>query len=327
VLEKNEKTRIYCARISKVISGVIRKLFDERTCTPEDQTFRALALFYALPHVPEIQVAKLQSVKKDISPYPVALGRRSGYDYVTCLLQWCHRMILTRTDFLEKLNISIQIDSRDIQRSAARALEKPSPRTIPTEIESLSGENIPQGMAEQEVREEQWNLLALLQVELFAHDPEAKPFLSNLVDEVAKRLKTRETRSLGNSPPWGYRCLDHSLQIELAIANYNLKKVQQSVLDTVQNAYAECSYFLQSNLSFLTSWDSTDPSWLSKHWDFDCSSLVNSSFLAVATLDWSRLAISSEGGLKSSSLIHMCADMYLVKTIWKPLSSFLLGPD
>ena len=147
-------------------------------------------------------------------------------------------------------------------------------------------------------REQQWNQLALLQVELIEINKETKPFLTNLVDEVAVRLRSRETRTLGNLPPWGYRCLGHSLRIELAIAQMKLGKPWEEFNEIVQNAYDDCLYFLRSDLLFLKSWDSTDPAWISEHWDINFSSIVNASFLSVATFAKSAVTTSGSGKLE-----------------------------
>jgi hypothetical protein len=59
-------------------------------------------------------------------------------------------------------------------------------------------------------REEQWNQIALLAVELLGTlgNPKEKGFASKLIDEVANRPKRNENRKTDGSPPWGYRCMD-----------------------------------------------------------------------------------------------------------------------
>jgi hypothetical protein len=133
-------------------------------------------------------------------------------------------------------------------------------------------------------REEKWMQLALLQVELFSDDESLRPFLSKLVDQVSKRLKRRATTPVGYLPAWGYRCLDHLLEMDWAVAKRKLGYHWEDLQNKIQSSYENCCYFLKSDLSFFGSRDTADPSWLYGHWNMDLSSSICSSFLKAVKL-------------------------------------------
>jgi hypothetical protein len=156
-------------------------------------------------------------------------------------------------------------------------------------------------------REEQWNQLALLAVELLrvrkeneldnlpvAKKPINQDVAKKLIDQVAARLKKQEYRTVEGSPPWGYRCLDHSQRIDLAIAQSSLGEFDGRILETLQDAYFDCLYFLRSDHSFLRTWDANDSEWLPDQWNLECSSIVCSSLLSIAGLDWSTITTDSK---------------------------------
>jgi hypothetical protein len=281
----------YISRIPAVLFGVIKTMFvnSSNDITPDQQAFRVLALRYALPYLEDFQVKEV-SKGIDLSPsYPNNSTEEMRDDPVTHLLQWYQRVVLAEEETWTRFCIDPEVfDLRKTQTHAEYAVSKNSSRTAIADAVALSGEDVNQrnSMRTQVKREQRWNQIALLHHELInSEKEETKAFLSGLVDEVAKRLKIRETRTVGNLPPWGYRCLGHSLKIELAIAETKLgRKAMEDLVEVVQSVYEDCVYFLRSDLLFLKSWDSTDPSWIPDHWDINFSSIVNTSFLSVATL-------------------------------------------
>jgi hypothetical protein len=133
------------------------------------------------------------------------------------------------------------------------------------------------------VLEEQWPQLALLRGELFLNDKKIQLFVSKPVSEVEKRLHGRKNRTLGSLILWAYLCLDYSLLIDQAATEMWLRKSYENLRNT---------YFLKSDHSFLNSRDS-ETIWTSEHWDFECSSLISSSSLTIATSDWSPITPST----------------------------------
>jgi hypothetical protein len=305
----------YRDRISKVITGTIRTLFDKsQPCNdPDNRAFRILTLFCASRYVDAPQIKGLLQDRTDLAPesditkiheYPVAH-----------LLQYCHRMVLKDEEFQEKFTIPYEHDDEEIQRCKAGALRKNYSSIISSELDTLN-ESVFEDFNEIIAREQKLNQVALLQVELITQEEKLNQvallqvelfdntkdhaFFSNLVDDVAERLKRRETMTPRSLPAWGYRCLDHSLQIELAIAKIGLESAKirleisktgptnkpwEDFRETVPNAYDDCLQFMRSDGSFLRSWDSTELTWTSNHWNLDCSSVVSSSFLSILTME------------------------------------------
>jgi hypothetical protein len=293
-------TDTYRDRIRNAISGTIRTLFDKnRPCKdPVDRAFRILTLFYASRYVDAPQIKGLLQDKMDLVPESDAT--EIPQYRVSYLLQYCHRMVLKDEDFQKKFAIPYEQDDEEIQRQKDGALGKNNPSTISSELDTLN-ESALEDLSEIITHEEKLNQVALLQVELITHEEKLNQlallqlelfnntkdpiFFSNLVDDVAERIKRRETITPRSLPPWGYRCFDHSLQIELAIAKTKLTtKPWEDLRETVQNAYDDCLQFMRPDGSFLMSWDSTEPTWTSDHWNLDCSSVVSSSFLSIATM-------------------------------------------
>jgi hypothetical protein len=235
-----------------------------------------LTLFYALRHQGNQQIDELRSdilndgeIQRQLIDFD--LGEHK--DSVAYLLDWFYGRAIMDKVLREKFPIlaRYQPDTEKLRRCEDGALAR-----ISAERESPY---------QRIIREEKWNQLALLSAELFGNVEETKPFVSKLIDEVEKRLEERETEKLGDLPPWGYRCLDHSLLIDLAFAKFKLGNHSKDLHKTIHDAYTECLYFLRSDHSFLKSWDSTEPTWTSDHWNLDCSSLVSSSFLSIATME------------------------------------------
>jgi hypothetical protein len=280
----------YCVRIYDVIAGTIRKLFTVKSDidpTLADRAFRMLTLFYTLRHRGGPQVAKLLLDISDHDDIQDGLEElkdtESGYSN-SCLLMWCYGRVILDKGFGTSFSSFVsryKPETDELQMYEVGALVRPN-AAGETPYERIN-------------REEKWTQLALLQAELFASVEDTKPFVSKLVSEASKRLKERQSSQLGDSQPWGYRCLDHSLRIDLAIAKFNVLNQSKNLQETIQDAYNDCESFLRSDHSFLRSWDTTDPSWISEHWDLDCSSIVSSSLLSIVTLDWSRVLPSSTG--------------------------------
>src|SRR5271163_2946451 len=199
-------------------------------------------------------------------------------------------------DFSSALGFTYQLDNTEMGKLEYGSLSKTNAQTIVTEMGRLGDSHI-QDLGLQIVRQEQWNQVALVQAEIFGDNPRTRPFIHKLIDEVSNRLSKAQTRTLGNQPPWGYRCLDHSLRIELTISKANLEGPKDEIRESIQSAYTDCSYFLQSNFSFVKSWNTTDPTWTREFWDLDCTSYVCSSFLGVATLKWSNTPTGNGGQL------------------------------
>jgi hypothetical protein len=257
----------------------------------EIQAFLAMSLLSAHSSV------NLESLPQDemvgwILPIQIeTVPGEESFDAVFRLLQWCHRKILrdkrftnlfSKKPWLQKY-LDTKKDRLDLELERYRdgALR---PLPMPSEIDILSGSGDAADVFSQLAREEQWLRLALLQVELFADDDRVRPFLSKLVDQVSKRLKRRATAPIGYLPPWGYRCLDHLLEMDWAVAKKKLGYSWEDLQDKIQSSYENCRYFLKSDLSFFASRDSADPSWIQGHWDMDLSSSVCSSFLQAAKL-------------------------------------------
>lgn len=257
----------------------------------EIQAFLAMSLLSAHSSV------NLESLPQDemvgwILPIQIeTVPGEESFDAVFRLLQWCHRKILrdkrftnlfSKKPWLQKY-LDTKKDRLDLELERYRdgALR---PLPMPSEIDILSGSGDAADVFSQLAREEQWLRLALLQVELFADDDRVRPFLSKLVDQVGKRLKRRATAPIGYLPPWGYRCLDHLLEMDYAVAKKKLGYSWEDLQNKIQSSYENCRYFLKSDLSFFASRDSADPSWIQGHWDMDLSSSVCSSFLQAANL-------------------------------------------
>jgi hypothetical protein len=276
-------TTSYHDRILNVVFGTIRNLFNRKhPCrTPEDRAFRALTVCYALRDEDgswgsedQLRIFATEDLEYVISELqPEAFDATQPGASTTCLLQLCHRRVLR--DFRGK-----QL-TYDLEECLKGAL-KPSRINVGSSYERID-------------REEQWNQLALLAVELLGTTgkPKEKGFASKLIDEVANRLKKNENRKTDGSPPWGYRCMDHCLRIELELAKLELKKANEHLRETLEAVYCDCLYFLRSDYSFLKSWDASEPTWTSDLWSLECSSIVSSSLLSIAKLDWSTVTPNS----------------------------------
>jgi hypothetical protein len=218
-----------------------------------------------------------------------------SFDAVFRLLQWCHRRILMDKRFDEFLKKEDKepwlTDYRSFLGTTDGKLEMErycdgALRPWPTwsEIDVRSGRVDVDAVYGRLAREEQWMRLALLQVEIFAENKDLHPFLSKLVDQVGKRLKRRATAPVGYLPPWGFRCLDHLLEMDLAVAKKRLGYSRDDLQDKIQVTYENCLYFLKSDLSFIKSRDTADPTWMEDHWNMDFSNSVCSSFLEATKL-------------------------------------------
>jgi hypothetical protein len=265
-----------------VIAGTIRNLFNKsQPCLGlENQAFRALTLFYALRHrdgslSPQVLSEKfdgedLEQVLSELHPQESGVTQRDAS--VVSLLQLFHRRVFKKFK-------GHQPRSEELKRYLKEAHHTGRIN------EGSSYERI--------IREEQWNQLALLAVELLGDVEEDKSLMSKLIDEVATRLKRKESRKADKSPAWGYRCMDHCLRIDLAIAQSKFGKASEHLPETLQDAYCDCLYFLRSDHSFLKSWDASEPVWTSDLWNLECSSIVSSSFLSIVTFDWSNITANS----------------------------------
>ncbi|KAF4627020.1 hypothetical protein G7Y89_g11137 [Cudoniella acicularis] len=257
----------------------------------EIQAFLVMSLFSARSCV-DLESLPQENMEGWILPIQIeTVPGEESFDAVFRLLQWCHRKILMderfKELFSEKPWLQNYLDanrdrlSLELERYRDGALR---PLPMPSEIDILSGSGDAADVFPQLAREEQWMRLALLQVEIFAEDTLLRPFLSKLVDQVSKRLKRRATSSVGYLPPWGYRCLDHLLEMDWAVAKKTLGYSWEDLQNKIQSSYENCRYFLKSDLSFFKSRDTADPSWIQGHWDMDLSSSVCSSFLQAAKL-------------------------------------------
>jgi hypothetical protein len=235
-----------------------------------------LALFYALRHLGNQQIDKLQSEildNKEILRQLNDVDLGEDKDSVASLLRWCHGRAV--------MNEVLRGKFPDLAEYQPKAEELRM-----WEDDALAKIGAIEGTPYQRIIcEERWNQLALLSVELFWKDKDATPFLHKLINEVEKRVKERQTEKLGDLPPWGYRSLDHSLLIDLAIAKSKFENWSKDLHEMIHDAYTNCLYFLRSDHSFLKSWDSTEPTWIPDHWNLDCSSLVSSSFLSIVTME------------------------------------------
>jgi hypothetical protein len=265
--------------------------FDLRKEVIEIQAFLVMSLLSARSCV-DLDTLPQDKMEAWILPIQVeTVPGDESFDAVLRLLQWCHRKILMDKKFqtlfsgrdwlqnyLEDEDDRLKLELERYRDGALR------PLPMSSEIDILSGSGDAVDVFSQLDREEQWMRLALLQVEIFDDDVSLRPFLSKLVDQVSKRLKRRATASVGYLPPWGYRCLDHLLEMDWAVAKKKLGYSWEDLQNKVQSSYENCLYFLKSDLSFFKSRDTADPSWIRGHWDMDFSSTICSSFLEAAKL-------------------------------------------
>lgn len=257
----------------------------------EIQAYLVMSLLFARS---SIDVGSLQNSNMKEWILPIQTERIPGddtFDAVVRLLQWCHRRILTderfKDLFSEHLWFQNYLENEaddlnlELERYRDGAL---APLPIFSEIDILSGSGDAADVFSQLTREQEWMQLALLQVEIFADDERLRPFLLKLVDQVGKRLKKRATTAVGYLPPWGYRCLDHLLEMDLTTAKKKLGYSWEDLQDKIQSSYENCLYFLKSDLLFFNSRDATNPAWIQGHWDMKFSSSICSSFLEAAKL-------------------------------------------
>jgi hypothetical protein len=296
----NNLKEIISGSISRYLSLIIQKEnivgsnFTLLKEVVEIQAFLAMSLLSAHSWI-NLDSLPQEELEGWILPIQIeTVPGEESFDAVLRLLQWCHRKILrderftnlfSKNSWLQKY-LDDKKDRLDLELERYRdgALR---PLLMPSEIDILSGSGDAADVFSQLAREEQWLRSALLQVELFADVPDedsVRPFLSKLVDQVSKRLKRRATAPIGYLPPWGYRCLDHLLEMDWAVAKKKLGYSREDLQNKIQSSYENCRYFLKSDLSFFASRDSADPSWIQGHWDMDLSSSVCSSFLHAAEL-------------------------------------------
>jgi hypothetical protein len=252
----------------------------------EIQAFLVMSLLSARSCI-DLKSLPKENMEKWILPIQIeTVPGYESFDAVLRLLQWCHRKILMDVRF--KMLFSAEPWLQNYLDTKSERLEMEMeryrdgalmPLPMLSEIGILSGSGGAADVFSQLAREEQWMRLALLQVEIFGDDYSLSPFLSKLVDQVSKRLKKRATASVGYLPPWGYRCLDHLLEMDWLVAKKNLGYSWQDLQNKMQSSYENCLYFLKSDLSFFESRDTADPSWIQGHWDMDLSSSICSSFL------------------------------------------------
>jgi hypothetical protein len=264
------------------MDGTIRSLFDKKrpVRSPNNRAFRILALLYAWRHLSVENGSKpFFPEEDDLQPPDQTVGEQNQ-DYIAQLLQCCHRMLLTDEWIpLKPYPIRNVPKKSEIKIYKDSVLQKSSPSAL-NDLDRLNETFDTEDLSDIITREEKWNQLALIQLELF-NGSEHDDFLNALVSNVSEGMRRRKMRRLGSLPPWGYRCLDHSLQIELAIANITLRKPYQDFSGSL--IYDDCSKFMRSDRSFLKSWDSTEPDWASNQWNLDCSSHFSSSLLSIAT--------------------------------------------
>jgi len=247
--------------------------------TPEDRAFRALAVGYALGDgdrswafdkpLEIFSEEYIEYMRSELEPKEFDVTQPSASTIY--LLQLCNWLVLRHFEGKRR--------TYDVREYLKGAL-KPSRTNIGDPHERIN-------------REEQWNQLALLAVELLA-DAGEESGARKLIEEVANRLKRNENRKTDDSPPWGYRCMDHCLRIELEIAETKLKKASEHRRETLEDVYYDCLCFLRSDYSFLKSWNASEPTWTSDLWSFECSSVVSSALLSIAILDWSTVTPLSQ---------------------------------
>jgi hypothetical protein len=291
---QNEICQGYQQRISDAMIGTIRTLFSEDffqvpNPTSEDQLFRSLTLAYALSGGNGPLIAERLSDMVSLCRAPTELRHTEREDPVACLLQLCYGTLALDNHlptFLSPFIVTHQPERVEVQRWKDIALAR-------TRIKDMD-------LYRSMIRDEKWISLALLQVELYGTDEDNREFIEQLLHQVDKRLKERKSKKLGELPAWGYRCLDHSLRIDLAIAQFKLRITYNDLAATIQNAFADCEYFLRSDYSFLKSWDTTDPYWTTEFWDLDCSSRVSSTLLSISTLDWHEVHSRNNGAYMTS---------------------------
>jgi hypothetical protein len=180
----------------------------------------------------------------------------------------------------------------------------PDDKRVPEELEIILDKALAASKRTTDIhyrrREEKWNQLAFLAVEILGGRGEKSsasdniPVAEKLINQVNARLRKQEHRMVEDLPSWGYRCLDHSQRINLIIAEYKLGDRNSRILEILRDAYFDCLYFLRSDHSFLRAWDANDPDWLMDQWSLECSSIVCSSFLSIPNLEWSTTPTDSE---------------------------------
>ena len=209
--------------------------------------------------------------------YDADRDREEIKDPTTRLLQWAHLKAIEQIDidFSAKADVHHQTL---IQQKYNLALDRTDLRTVFNEEASGAEEDLGSAI----IREELWNKIALLAIDMFDLD------WRSLADEVSQRMAARETDLLGKIPPWGLRCLDHAIHVELAAMRAKRHLPVGDIREIIQSAYKNISYFLRSDFSLLRCSSGTvDPSWASDLWGLD-SVIVCCSLLSVMLQEFLR---------------------------------------
>ena len=192
-------------------------------------------------------------------------------DPTTRLLQWAH---LKAYEHIYKASVNPAFVQ--VQQYYDLALDRTDLRVVFDEDADLAGDGSWQDLGEAVIREEKWNKIALLVIDLFHDDDDS----GSLADEVSNRVAARETDLLGKVPPWGLRCLDHAIHIELTAMRARQTPLTGDIHDILREAYGKLSHFRRSDFSILCSTsDIAGPAWASDLWGLDfiivCCSLLS----------------------------------------------------
>jgi len=269
-------------RIQKAIRGLvlaITSVDDERYPAAETYAYGALSVCCALPYLDGVSIAEL-APEFGYDAFRYADRRPDVKDPTTRLLQWAHLMAIEKIHQspFRPMELYTQAELKKVKEAQTDyynlALDRTDLRTVFNEDAGHTEEDF--GVAI--IREELWNKIALLAIDLFGR--------SSLADQVSQRMAAREADKLGKIPPWGIRCLDHAIHVELAAMRAKLGSPMSNTREIIQEAYENISYFRRSDFSLLRcSSGIGSPSWASDLLGLD-SIIICSSLLSIILQDF-----------------------------------------
>lgn len=269
-------------RIQKAIRGLvlaITSVDDERYPAAETYAYGALSVCCALPYLDGVSIAEL-APEFGYDAFRYADRRPDVKDPTTRLLQWAHLMAIEKIHQspFRPTELYTQAELKKVKEAQTDyynlALDRTDLRTVFNEDAGHTEEDF--GVAI--IREELWNKIALLAIDLFGR--------SSLADQVSQRMAAREADKLGKIPPWGIRCLDHAIHVELAAMRAKLGSPMSNTREIIQEAYENISYFRRSDFSLLRCSSGTgSPSWASDLLGLD-SIIICSSLLSIILQDF-----------------------------------------
>jgi len=270
-------------RIQKAIRGLvlaITSVEDQRSYSPaEIYAYWALSVCCALPYLDSASITEL-APEFGYEAFRDADRGPDAKDSTTRLLQWAHLMAIEKIHktFPRHPGLYTQTEMNKVKGAQMDyynlALDRTDLRTVFNEDAGHTNEDFGSAI----IREELWNKIALLAIDLFGR--------GSLADQVSQRMAAREADKLGKIPPWGIRCLDHAIHVELAAMRAKLGSPMSNTREIIQEAYENISYFRRSDFSLLRCSSGTgSPSWASDLLGLD-SIIICSSLLSVILQDF-----------------------------------------